>query len=150
MSKMSLSCFFFFCFCKEKQPSGSLRLVQSKCPQLFPTPPLFLLSLFQTVFFPGSERKCSCVESFGPTENNQPIWLTFLAKAIIFCCQGLTSSPEQFLGSSHLHPTGQWRLSCSHIPHRGPIACLPKCGSTHRSRPKHYLINKSISPFLSL
>lgn len=115
----------FYAFLQRKQASGSLRLVQSNCPQLFLTPPFFLLTLFQTVFFPGSERKCSCVESFRLNEENQPIWLTFLAKAIIFCCQDLTSSPEQFLGSSHLYPPGQWRLSYSHIPHRSPITCLP-------------------------
>lgn len=38
----------FSAFLQRKQPSGSLRPVQSNCPQLFPTPPLFLLSLFQS------------------------------------------------------------------------------------------------------
>lgn len=138
----------FNAFSQRKQASGSLRLVQSNCPQLFPAPPFFLLALFETVFFSGSERKCSCVESFRLNEKNQPIWLTFLAKAVIFCCHSLTSSPEQFLGSGHLYPPGQWRLSYSLIPQRRPIAGLPnvKCGCTT----KHNHFNKSISQFLSL
>lgn len=88
----------------------------------FPSPLLFLFSLFETVFFPGSERKCSCVESCRLNEKNQPIWLTFLAKAIIFCCQGITFTPEQFLGSSRLCITAQCGLSCCHITHRTPLA----------------------------
>lgn len=128
MSKMSLSCFFFFFFLCVKKPTlwffeaGPVQ----RPPNCSPLRLSFLLSLFQTVFFLGSERKCSCVESFGLNEKNQPIWLTFLAKAIIFCCQGLTSRPAQFLGSSHLYQTRQWGLSSSHITRRGPIACLPK------------------------
>lgn len=149
MSKMSLSCFFFSCFCKENNPLGLWGWSSPNAPNCSPLRLSFSSASFR-LFFPGSERKCSCVESFGLNKKNQPIWLTFLANAIIFCCQGPTARPEQFLGSSHLYPTGRWGLSYSHIPHRGLIACFPNCGSIYGSRPKHYLPNKSIIPFVGL
>lgn len=105
----------------------SLRLIQSKCP---PTVPHSASLSFRPSSSLAVKEKCSCVKSFGLNEKNQPIWLTFPGQSYNFsCCQGLTSRPEQFLGLSHMHPTGQWGLSYSHIPHRGPIACLPTCGS---------------------
>lgn len=75
---------------------------------------------------PWQWKKVQLWESFGLNEKNQPIWLTFLANVIIFCCQGVTFSLEQFMGSSHLYPSGQWRLSDSHILHRGPMAWCAK------------------------
>lgn len=121
----------------------NLELFEAGPVQMPPTVPRSAFSFSSASFRPSSSlaMKGSAAVRTPPgwMRRISPFGWLFLAKAVIFCCQGATSSLEQFAGSSHLCPMGQWGLSCSRITRRGPMACLPKSGSSYKFKPSSSL-----------